>query len=258
MPAFKSAESVLRELGISKPEDIDIEAIAYHCGAIVRYRSLDDCAARIIGHGDKAVISVDKNERRRGRQRFSIAHEIGHWMQDRGKALFCQTDDFQQNWGEQKTLGPEAMANKYAADLLMPSFLFKPAAKNKDITFESVNTLAELFETSATATALKLVWLGAYPSMLVCYNQRGRCWFKRGPDVPSELWPSRELPHQTHAFELLFGDTEYGKPVTADASDWIEHQSSYNYIIVEHGIKITKDTILVLLWWKDESQLLDL
>ncbi len=257
MLPFKPAETVLRELGITAPEDIDIEAIACYCGALVRYRALDGCAARIIGLGDRAIISVDASERIRGRQRFSVAHEIGHWMRDRGKAAFCQEEDFRRFWGDDYRLNPESLANEYAADLLLPSYLFKPSAKARPVTFDTVRELADKFSTSYTATALRLVQFGL-PAIVACYEMTGRCWYKAGPDVPYFLRPAREVPHETAAFDLLFGGTEYRRPVLADAADWIDHRSSARYSISEHGIKIANDTILVLLWWKDESQISDL
>lgn len=258
MTASQSAEAVLRALGIIDPNDIDIEAIAYHCGATVRYRPLDGCAARIIGRGNRAIISVDANEHHPGRRRFSVAHELGHWMLDRGRTLLCQPRDLRAPWYDHPQLNREAMANRYAADLLLPVFLFKPAAATLEMTFDSVDTLTNSFQTSATATAIRLVDYGPYPAMLVCYNTSGRCWFTRGPDVPETLWPVRELPQQTYAFDLLFDDKPYPTPVLSDAEDWIDHRSSHDHTIVEHGIKIASDTVLVMLWWRDEEQLTNL
>ena len=44
----------------------------------------------------------------------------------------------------------------------------------------------------------------------------------------------------------------------ADAADWVDHWSSHRYSIHEHSVKVASDTILVMLWWKDEAQLLEL
>ena len=42
------AEHVLQELGIIEPKDIDVEVIAWHLGAKVKFRALFDCEARIV------------------------------------------------------------------------------------------------------------------------------------------------------------------------------------------------------------------
>ena len=62
-----SPEQVLAKLGISEPGDLDIEAIAYYCGATILYESLTGCEAAILGNGKKrssqstkkAILDVD-------------------------------------------------------------------------------------------------------------------------------------------------------------------------------------------------------
>jgi hypothetical protein len=48
-PQFTAAERALRELGIAKAEDIDLDVVARHLGAKVKYRKLESCEARIGG-----------------------------------------------------------------------------------------------------------------------------------------------------------------------------------------------------------------
>ena len=52
------AETLLRELGVTEPEEIDLEAIAFHAGARVRFRMLCGCEAHIVGCNGAAVITV--------------------------------------------------------------------------------------------------------------------------------------------------------------------------------------------------------
>ena len=69
------------------------------------------------------------------RQRFSIAHELGHWNYDKGKAQFsCGRSDMKQSSNRKET-----RANQFAADLLMPKMMFKKYYKGKDINFKTVN-----------------------------------------------------------------------------------------------------------------------
>lgn len=77
MTILAPAERLLRGLGITEPQEIDVEAIAWELGARIKYRPLDNCEARIIGKGDRAIITVNSRSWPR-RQRFSVAHELGH------------------------------------------------------------------------------------------------------------------------------------------------------------------------------------
>jgi Zn-dependent peptidase ImmA (M78 family) len=78
MTVPRPAERILMELGIARPAEIDLEAVAWTLGAAVKYRPLEKCDAMIVGSVDRAVITISTNgipERRR----FSLGHEIGHW-----------------------------------------------------------------------------------------------------------------------------------------------------------------------------------
>lgn len=255
-PHYRSPPALLRGLGIAEPEDIRLEAIAQHCDATIVYEPLTGCAARIVGFGDRAIITVDSGSRLE-RRRFSAAHELGHWMADRGKisSFLCQEKVFATEWSEDN---PEKRANSYAADLLMPRFMFEPRAKNKEITFATVRTLAAEFRTSLTATAIRLIEFGSFPALIVCNEPGRRRWFVRQSDVPRAL-RLRDAPGAyTCAYDLLRGSTLAEGPTDVQADGWIDHPDARRYTLKEDSIPIGNDLVLSLLWWKDERQLLDL
>jgi Zn-dependent peptidase ImmA (M78 family) len=149
----KSPDKLMVELGISEPADIDIEAIAQYCSATIVYEKLTGCEARIVGNAERAIITVNIGSQR-SRQRFSAAHELGHWMLDRNKVGFaCTNDSFRSQWG---SLNPERTANEFAADLLLPRSIFCKYSHALPVTLESTRMLAGRFETSLTATAIRL------------------------------------------------------------------------------------------------------
>jgi hypothetical protein len=155
------------------------------------------------------------------------------------------------------SIDPERRANRFAADLLLPTFLFRPAARLKPVTFDTVRALADTFTTSLTATAIRLVEEGGLPSILICSDDAGsRLWFTRSSIVPRELWPKQQPGRSTAAQALLKGGAARD-PVDVDADEWIEHPDSAHYVVREHSMKMG-DRVLTLLWWKDESQLTDL
>ena len=250
---FRTANALLGELGISSPAEIDIEAIAFHCGAVVRYRPLTGCAARIVGKNDTALITVDSNSSRT-RQRFSAAHELGHWMHDRGKTSFgCEEAQFAKEWSRNN---PETRANRYASDLLLPEALFRPAATAyKSMDFDTVRELATIFDTSVPATAIRLVEHGPLPTMLICYSAAGREWFVRHA-VSDSLWPPNTADAYTYACDLLKENSCGETRGTVNASAWFEHPVASGFSIEEHSIRTPNDVVLSLLWWKNENMLI--
>jgi len=256
MPSFyKAPDAILEELGVREPADLKIEAIAEYCGATIIYAPLEGTEARILGYGDRAIITVN-SAAPRGRQRFSGGHELGHWMCDRRKIAFACTDrTFTREWSDDN---PERRANQYSAELLLPQRMFSAHAKNREMTFATVRQMAEMFQTSLTATAIRLVEFGSFPAMVVCSEAERRRWFKRGPDVPGVLWPHERVSPMTMAYEVLKGQATSPGPTDVSADAWFEHRDARRYAIREDSIRITDDLVLTLLWWKDESQLLEL
>lgn len=251
---FKAPAVVLDELGITEPSDINIEAIGEYCGATIVYEPLDGSEARILGSGDRAIITVNSNAPRE-RQRFSGGHELGHWMRDRGKVAFSCTDrNLVADWGDDD---PERRANRYAADLLLPRKLFAAAARGAAPTFGCARDLARTFDTSLTATAIRLVELGSSPAMIVCTDSNGRGWFFRSPIIPTSVWPLSKPGQGSVARRLHSGALSRAPgPETVDADEWIDLPNASEYTLVEDSVFGGPGLVLALLWWKDEAQLL--
>lgn len=254
--AGTSPEQILSLLGITEPEDLDIEAIAYACGATIVPQPLTGCEANIIGFGDRAIITVNTNSILT-RRRFSAGHELGHWMKDRGQSAFgCLDSQIDSEWTANNA---ETRANRFASDLLLSVGMFVPRAKGRPMTLETVGDLAAVFRMSQTATAIRLVNLGSFPAMLIYYAQGQRKWFLRpSNDIPTSLWPpERPEPHSLAAGLLSnkFTDSTDGN-VRSD--HWFEHDKAEKYYIRESCFRTGPDSILVLLWWQDEQQLIDI
>lgn len=255
MKRLSAAESLLQELGVTEPEEIDLEAIAWYVGATIRRTPLTSCEARIIGFQDRAIISVDPSRSKR-RQRFSVAHELGHWHHHRGRSFVCRSDDI--GSPNRTALDPERVADSYAADLLMPEYLFRPwARRDKRLTIEAISALSDAFATSLTATALRAIDLGPSPAMLICHTQRGRKWFKAGPDVPRRWFPRTDLDAESIAFEVLYGKLEQSPPRLVGADAWFDRAEASRYELHEQAVRIGDGEILALLEFREARMLED-
>jgi hypothetical protein len=248
------AERLLQELGVTDPDEIQLEAVAYHVNAHVRYRRLDGCEARIIGNGDKAIITVNANSAY-PRKRFSIAHELGHWHHHRGKCLACRVEEFR----PRDALSPERTADTYAADLLMPYYLFRPLARQQGkLTFKAVAALADIFNTSRSATAIRLVESDYSPALLVCHGPKGRKWFTRSPSVPQRWFPQDSLDADSFAFGIQFGgrpDDPMPRRIGADA--WFDRRDAERFEVHEQTMRTGPEETLTLVVISDPKMLED-
>jgi Zn-dependent peptidase ImmA (M78 family) len=250
----QSPAEILSDLGIRQPKDLDIEAIAMHCGALIQYKPLSGCEARIMGLDDSAIITINVNSSPE-RKRFSGGHELGHWMRDRGTATFqCNEQMFVCEWSKDN---PEKRANRFAADLLLPAKMFRPLSKDLPITFATVEKLADIFKMSISATAIRLVEYGSYPGMLICNTAAGRQWYVASSTVNGKLWPVDRLGQSTVAAALLQGRTPASGPQDKRAEHWIKNFRADQYWVKEDSMLWANQSVLSLIWWEDESQLID-
>lgn len=249
----RQPELILQELGIDNPEEINLDLIAFTLNASVKRMNLSGCEGQIIGTNSHAIITINSNSDL-SRQRFSLGHELGHWVNDRGKNLTyqCSDADMRQysasstDFKRQK----EVRANRFSAELLMPSYLFNRYHQEREITCETINCLSNLFDVSRTSASIRLVETSDRPCMIVCWNPSGkRKWFFRSSIVPESVWPHKMVlqPRST------FGETN---AVEVDADQWIDNIGAENFTLIESQFFNGYDH-LTLLWWKDESPLQD-
>ncbi len=88
------------------------------------------------------------------RQRFTIAHELGHHMLKHGHSFRDNKKNFTLHDFDAK----EVAANKFAAELLMPSDAISVMIKQRNIS--SVAELAKIFDVSVAAMKYRLENLG--------------------------------------------------------------------------------------------------
>lgn len=105
--------------------------------------------------GSGYVIKVNRHDSA-GRQRFTLAHEIGHYVLHRSEIGSGIADDAL--YRSKLSDAREAEANRFAAELLMPYALLQPqiAALGNIPLSEKAPQLASLFGVSETAMKIRL------------------------------------------------------------------------------------------------------
>jgi hypothetical protein len=239
------AELLIQELGISRPRDIDVDAIAYDCKVEVHYETLAGCEATLVGFGDKAIATV-RAESIRARQRFSVGHELGHWALHRGQAFRCRVVDPSENLATNQEKEQEADA--YAAHLLLPGSIFLPMlAAAAAPSFTALRDIASEFETSLLATALRAVGSNAVPGILTCHEGKSLRWFQFARDVPLRWYLKRELDSDTFAYEAVAnGKVERGFRVSS-ADSWFTNSDADKYEVKEHSLVRGREVLTLIL-----------
>lgn len=249
-------EDILKKIGVYSPNDIDLTLVAFSLGAHVKFTPLSDCEGYIVGTSEHAIISIN-NTASLPRQRFSLGHELGHWVNDRGKNLTyrCDSNDMKQQNSMKKDFRQqkEVRANKFSAQLLMPNHILREHMVPTDITWGQIRHIANTFNVSLTTAAIRFIEEAGLPCMLTAWAESGgRKWFVRGGAVPDSIWPLQRVQRS----QLLLGGEGFSALKEVDADAWIDGTEAGDYVVMESQF-FNGYEVLTLLWWKDESQLLD-
>jgi Zn-dependent peptidase ImmA (M78 family) len=249
MTPGQQAETRITELGIRDPKDLDVEAIAFDAGMYVEYAALVGCEAMLVGVGNRAIATINPSNVR-GRERFSIGHELGHWAMHRGQSFECRVDDPTRNLESNVIL--ERQADEYSSHLLMPAYLFNPVINTvKWPTLTEIQGVANEFQSSQTATLIRLANVDTLPVIVACYSAEKRLWHLAAPHVPRRWWLKRVLDQDTFAYDLLTQGRECNTPRKQSADAWFENNDACEFEVLEQCLPTSPGKILVTLYLSD-------
>ena len=168
--SLQAARSAAEKLAAAttKPP-VNVERLAGQLGVPIHLDKLGPTTSGLlVTKGTLAAIFVNSAEPPE-RQRFTIAHELGHHILQHyakpGEHVHTDARGLVMQRGPRAAAGidpVEVAANQFAASLLMPTHLLRPAvaAKSEPITEEEVAELAEEFKVSEQAMTIRLTGLG--------------------------------------------------------------------------------------------------
>ena len=205
-----------------------------------------------VGEGMPAGILLAPGQSR-GRRRFSIAHELGHYhipTHRRHANRPCGEKDFSANTVGKDDL--EIEANDFAVEILMPRAPFLADSAKLTPSIESVLRLAaeDMYDVSVTAAALRYVRLSGEACALVSSRDGKVDWAIRSDSffyrIPSkgDALPMQSLARFTHA-----GEAPTHGAHSLDPHTWFELEQRGDPELFEstHAIPSQRQ-VLSLLW----------
>jgi transcriptional regulator with XRE-family HTH domain len=152
-----TAEALLEAAGQTKPP-VDVKALIAGCGVRILPWVFENIDGLVIELDSGAVIWVNESQAKT-RQRFTLAHELGHHLLRHADAFHVDLGgDLAPNAsGEHPGYDwrAERAANEFAASLLMPASMVRRAAA----TTADIVDLAALFQVSRAAMGFRLTAL---------------------------------------------------------------------------------------------------
>jgi IrrE N-terminal-like domain len=150
------AEMIVRDDNLALP--IDLLALAKSRRILVEAKPsvAKGVSGMLLRVGDDFAIGYATHIKSNGFQRFSIAHELGHYFLGHADAMFRDgktIHESQAGFGSREQI--ELEADHFAAGLLMPSDLFKQEAGRHSDGLVGIEKVAERCQTSITSSAIR-------------------------------------------------------------------------------------------------------
>lgn len=123
-------------------------------------------------------IFINEKNRTDRRQRFTFAHELGHYFIDEHRNALISGSivphGSQTNFSS--NLEIEREADLFASNLIMPESIFRAELKRTKFSLKSVYRFSEHFEISLTAGAVRMINTDLRPSALLKWTKAGLDW----------------------------------------------------------------------------------
>jgi hypothetical protein len=169
---------------LNAKEPVDIESVAGALQLHIRsMRSRAFIGASVRGDdGIGGLIVVDPGIRETGRKRFTIAHEIAHYvlLHNLGGPSVCSHTDVG-TWRRDSRI--ERAADQFAAELLLPGQAVRSIVGEHGVTLKTAELIKSKFDASLTAAAFRCVELTEEECALVVtvkgvvkYYERSASW----------------------------------------------------------------------------------
>lgn len=169
----RKVEEALKKLNVSSAP-INVKAIAESYGIKISEREIENDISGFLVRNTKnhdTVIGVNLAHPK-NRQRFTIAHELGHYLLHDGDELHIDGQfaiGFRDDKSSEGTYAIEREANFFAAELLMPEKFLREDVANMDSLYlcddSQLQELATKYGVSSTAMTYRLINLGYNISM---------------------------------------------------------------------------------------------
>lgn len=205
--AKRAARGITREFCVTKPSDITLDAFAAWKRVFAREDKLTGCDARLLMNqkANTGLATINSDIPEAGRKRFALAHEIGHFELHRNikRHWQCTEVDFLK-WYKSTEEEPEA--NAFAAELLMPEEIFISVSRGMSPGFNAIRQLADAFNTTLTASAIRYAEIGNHPCALFSSKDGKISWFRVSPDFPYKVATPKSLIEEASCAGAFFAN----------------------------------------------------
>ena len=248
--ATNNAKALHQRFGIQRPEHIDVPAIAAALGVRVIEGKLDGAQARLL-HGPVPTIRVS-NAVSIEEQRFGMGHELGHYVGEHPPAdvdALCERGRVPVPRGYKRH--PEAEANRFAAELLLPSTMLAHRIDSQRPDLDHVRAIAREFRVPLLCAAIRHCELTSERCAVV-YSEHGKTmWAVNSATFATRIPRRRLLDPRSVAYDFQLKGALDERPQPIAASAWIP--TTEDVELIEQSIMVPGSRGVLTLLWVQEA-----
>lgn len=214
--ASEAAQQLLLEIGYEDLVGQDLTQLVLSLGLYYEEAQMKGCEGRIVysNSGRTVKITINSDIHYLPRKRFSQAHEIGHYLLDHHKVHYDNAgtlDCYNKS-------GPEAEANEFASELLMPTPSFMNFVTGKPFSPHLIAEIAEHFGTSMTSVIYRYMMCGPHPIAVVHSCKGVVKWMRKSKHMRRWLLDLKGLPVPANSVseEYFHNAVQYGPDEVQD------------------------------------------
>lgn len=143
---------------------------------VITDRELKKDGYLICSDGQK-LIFVSSKVQNKHRQKFVIAHEVGHFLMHQNQMYGCSNVSLSSNTNV-NTPRQERDANAFATELLAPINELRSLIPNNSLRFSDISVIADFFDISMSHAAIKCIQNSKTENeALLCYSGDRLQWY---------------------------------------------------------------------------------
>jgi Zn-dependent peptidase ImmA (M78 family) len=249
-PQQKAVE-LIEKYCIDSPARLDLEEIANAEYLIVEETDTDNYLGKINFNQDFGLVSISKAIAETGAKRFTLAHELGHFINEREKRFLKHSCSFIDIYGRKVH---ENNANIFAAELLMHRPWFNKIILNRPVNMELIKEIAEHLGVSLTAAAFRYTEIGQYPAAVIMSREGKVAWSSINEYFPYKWIPKNYIVrNDSSAYDFFNGNEVQTCDDLVPAHTWFSEDKNCNatdYLYEQNIVMKNYNSVLTLLWTK--------
>lgn len=247
------AQDIISSFKLTPP--IDLNRICEELDIQVNYETLVVMEALLIVAPGKRNIIIDNSRSMYSKRiRFTIAHEIGHYIMPWHENL--QQCDKVVDFKSEDTI--ECEANDFASELLVPQKNLIKDINGKKVSLSLIKDLAEKYDVSLVVMARRILAYSDSESVALIYYPNGNKYIQmKSKRFNNEIKDGPITKSSAHKLLTSYNTSAEVKDVI-EGNIWFKNDGTSNKIVEESMLQSNLSRVFTLLRVADEGDILDL